>query len=499
MAGSNTAVHHGLKSGPKAAVDLSPLDLSDAPPRGWRRLLWFADKFLVVPSGKGARDPFKFAAYQKDVFRGLLPMSGKRPSQGVVSMPRGNAKSTSAAVLACYFLFADDRESLNVLCVAKDLRQAGIVWNKVRRMIELSPDLLSRTKVFADRLVVPGSNSQCIPMPSDEDALQGWEGVFLLDELHVVTEAIWNACAGADGKVPDSLVFAFSTPSVSEESVMWSLCEAARREPRKDFFFREYTSDPTHPVECEHCAMVANPAIKAGFLEKASMGKVRKTMRESEFRRVRLGQWLDRVEESYVSGSQLDAITEKRTVAPGTRVILAVDGSTTGDSTAITLATVEPVPFLDLARIWEPSKAVDDYTVPMLDVEDELRLLCVKYDVAEVLFDPWLFQRSMEVLTAERLPVVKHPQTRERMGPLTSGLYEAVANRTVAISDDPTLRTHFLNARVHDTAQGPVIRKAAKWSPNKIDAAHAALMAWGRAVHHANRPQRTFRTARTRR
>lgn len=494
MAGGNTAVYHGLKSGPKKPVLLDPIDLSDAPPRGYKRLLWFADKYLVVPSGRGAREPFKFAAYQREIFRGLLPVNGKRPSQGLVSMPRGNAKSTTAAVLAAYFLFCDDRESGNVLCVAKDLRQAGIVWNKVRRMIEMNPELLARTKVFADRLLVPGSNSQCVPMPSDEDALQGWEGVFLLDELHVVTHEIWESAAGADGKVPDSLVFAFSTPAIREDSVMWSLCAQARQDPSKDFYFKEYTSDPTHPTDCKHCIEQANPAIKAGFLERGSMAKARRVMRESEYRRLRLGQWLTAVEGSFLSTTQVDAITTEATIPDGARVVVGVDGSTTGDTTALTLASIEDVPLIDVARVWNPASEMDEaYRVPILEVEDAIRALCQRYRVEEVIFDPWLYGRTMQVLAEEGYPVVEHPQTRTRMGPLTASFYEAVANRLVAVTPDKTLRSHLLNARVLETPQGPMLRKASPKSELKIDAAVSGLMAYGRAAHLAKKRTRRGR------
>jgi phage terminase large subunit-like protein len=43
-------------------------------------------------------------------------------------MPRGNGKSTLAAALGLYGLFADQVEGAQVLCVASDERQARIVF-----------------------------------------------------------------------------------------------------------------------------------------------------------------------------------------------------------------------------------------------------------------------------------------------------------------------------------------------------------------------------------
>lgn len=487
-----------LRTGRKAAVSSDPLDLTGAPAKGWQRCAWFAETFLVVPHGYGKGEPFRLRPWQRDIIRGLFPMRGDRPSKGLLSLPRGNGKSSLSAVIALYLIFCEEEWSPVVLLCGADLRSAGIVLNMARRMVELSPELAARTKVYQDRLYVPGCDGTVQAMPSDVGALQGWRGSAIVDELHVVSPDVWESMLLATGKQENSLTLAISTPAVSEESVMWSLVKQCREEPSKDFFFKEYTSDATHETDCKHCERAANPAL-GDFLSRKSMATVRTSTRPSEYRRLRLGQWPTQVEDAYLSTTDLDAITSARVVETGTRVILAVDGSLTGDSTAITLATIETVPHLDLCRIWEPEKEAEGYVVPALDVEDEIRLLCAKYDVEEILFDPWLYSRTMEVLAGEGLPVVKHPQSRERMGPLTSGLYEAVANRLVSISESQILRQHLLNARVHETAQGPVLRKESKHSRKRIDAGISALMAWGRATHHANKPAPRRRMVSTRR
>ncbi len=58
---------------------------------------------------------------------------------------------------------------------------------------------------------------------------------------------IWESVLLAAGKQENSLTLAISTPAVSEESVMWTLVSENRETPDPDFYFREYTSDPTHP------------------------------------------------------------------------------------------------------------------------------------------------------------------------------------------------------------------------------------------------------------
>ena len=415
------AVPQGLKPGPKAARSVEPLDFTGAPAKGWKRVVWFAEKFLTVPAGHGAREPFRLRGWQIQILKGLFPMRGARPSQGLLSLPRGNGKSTLAAVLCAYALYAEDTESPQVLCVASDQRQAMIVFNAVRRMVELSPELAARTKVYGDKLVVPMNNGTLLPLPSDVGALQGWAPAFcVVDELHTVSADVWESMVGASGKVPNSLCLAISTPAVTEESVMWALVSDARENPSPDFYFREFTSETSHPTDCIHCEKVANPAL-GDFLTRKSMGAVRKTMRESAYRRLRLGQWLDTVEDQWIARSDWDLCATGEKISDGTRVVLAVDGSFNGDATAIVAVTVpdspDERPHADLLRLWEPDKEPEGYRVPIADVEQAIRDECKRLDVLEVLFDPYMWTRTMQALAAERLPIVEHPQSAQRMTP----------------------------------------------------------------------------------
>ena len=43
-----------MKAGPKAPVTAPPLDFSDLPAPGWRRIVAFAEEYLRVPKGTGA-------------------------------------------------------------------------------------------------------------------------------------------------------------------------------------------------------------------------------------------------------------------------------------------------------------------------------------------------------------------------------------------------------------------------------------------------------------
>lgn len=159
-----------MKGGPKAPVDMTPLDCSKLPAAGPKRVQAFFKTFLRVPKGEGARKPFVLRPWQLEIVRGLYPHpnTGPRPRQGLVSLPRGNGKSALAAGLALYALFADGEEGAQVLCVASDLRQAGIVFNAARRMVELNPELQRRCLIYGGdnpRIYVPATDSTLTALP----------------------------------------------------------------------------------------------------------------------------------------------------------------------------------------------------------------------------------------------------------------------------------------------------------------------------------------------
>src|SRR5690625_3668227 len=166
----------------------------------------------------------KLRKWQQDIARAMYPATGRRPRQGLVSMPRGNGKSTLAAVFALYGLFADGVESAQVLIVASDERQARIVFNAAKRMIELNSELKSRVQAFQDRIYVPNTASELRPLPAEPNALQGYDPTLMIvDELHDVTERVWESVSLAAGKRLESLTLAISTTAATDGSATWRI------------------------------------------------------------------------------------------------------------------------------------------------------------------------------------------------------------------------------------------------------------------------------------
>ncbi|MFV2143211.1 terminase large subunit domain-containing protein [Isoptericola sp. G70] len=481
-----------MKAGPKRPVTAPALTFDDLPPRGWKRVDAFAKEYLRVPKGTGAKEPFRLRKWQLDIVKGLYPQRGQRPRQGLLSMPRGNGKTGLAAVLGAYGLFADGVEGAQVLIVASDERQAGHVFRAVRRMIELEPRLEEQVQIYADRIYVPNTDSELRTLPAEPGALQGWDpSLMIVDELHVVTEAVWEAVTSAAGKRETSLTLAISTPADSPESIMWRLVEWGREGADSSFYYQEYSAPDGCALDDEKAWKIANPAL-GDFLHADALRATLKTTREPAFRRYRLGQWVGQAEGWLPWGQWDSCAAPDRLVADGERVVLAFDGSASGDSTALVGCTVGPDPHVFVVDVWA-NPGERGWRVPRGQVDQVVAAAFDRWDVVELACDPWGWRSEIESWSkrhGEKKVLEWNTAHAGRMAPATDRLYQATATEAMTHDADARMAAHVANCKAKSTPMGDLVTKDKRGSPRKIDAAVAAIVAFDRAAWHSNKSTR---------
>jgi phage terminase large subunit-like protein len=474
-----------LPKGPKAPVSAAPLDLRRLPKRGGSRCIAFCERYITVPKGTGARRRLKVRPWQREIVHGVL--DEPRPRQALVSVPAGNGKSTLAAAIGLYGLLADRVEGAQVICVASDERQARIILNTARRMVELEPALYDRVQIFKDHLLEPHTDSTFFALPADPGALQGWDpSLCIVDELHVVTDEVFEAMAARAGKRDRSLLLAISTPpKVGDDGVMRRLVDHGRGSKDPSFYFREFAAPAGCALDDEQAWATANPALDDFLHRDALRATLPPKMRENAFRRYRLGQWVS------LDGAWLPDGAWERCEAPGQQlppnaeVVLGFDGSFSGDCTALVATTVADRPHVHLVAIWEAPEGTRDWRVPVVEVEDAIRAACRRWRVLEVAADPYRWARSLELLDAEGIPVGEYPQSPARMGPATARFYSAVVDRLLSHDGSSALARHVGNAILKEDSRGARLSKEHKDSKRRIDAAVAAVMAHDRAAQLA--------------
>jgi phage terminase large subunit-like protein len=212
-----------------------------------------------------------------------------------------------------------------------------------------------------------------------------------------------------------------------------------------------------------------------------AVAHARQSMSDAEFRRAFGNQWVTGSEGWFAPGAWM-ACAKADGIPDRADVVLGFDGSFSNDSTALVAVQVGDVPHVDVAACWERLDGADEsWRVPVFEVEDAVREACRRWQVREIVCDPFRWARTYQVLEDEGLPVVEYPQSAARMVPATQRFYEAVINRTVTHSGDARLARHIGNCVIKTDSRGSRLAKDTKNSPRKIDLAVAAVMAFDRA------------------
>lgn len=481
-----------IRPGKKASVNEDPLVFGTRAV-GAERFAKFCEKFIFTPKGTGALKPMKLRPWQVELVGSVLDPK-QRPRTAGWMMPRGQGKSTLVAALGLYDLMLGE-EGASVVVAAVDERQAGIVFKTAARMVELSPELESRVQVYADRLVVPGRGATFQCLPASPKALEGLDPTFaIVDEIGVVNKDVWEVIALAQGKREQSTMIGIGTPGPDpHDSVLTNLRDYNRAHPEDEsLVWREFSAAgfEHHPADCVHCLELANPALDDFLHRDAVKALLPPKTRESTFRRARLCQFVTETTGAFLPDGKWDSLDTGEDVPAGSDVVLALDGSFNSDATGVLVATVGMAPHMDVVGLWEPPVGDPAYRVPVEEVEDVIRAAAKRWNVVEIIADPFRWTRTLQILAKEGLPVVEFPWSTSRITPATTDFYSACIGGALSHSGDKDFARHIGNAVVNESERGVRLDKSRRGSTKHIDLAACAVMAHSRATWRAMKKQK---------
>ncbi|MDX1879626.1 terminase TerL endonuclease subunit [Mycolicibacterium sp. 141076] len=215
---------------------------------------------------------------------------------------------------------------------------------------------------------------------------------------------------------------------------------------------------------------------------------------EAHFRRARLCQFVGPVEDAFLTADVWDSLDAGHSISDGAEVVVALDGSFGGahaDTTAVLLASVSARPLFQPLQVWQ-SDGSDDYRVPVLEVEDAIRDACKRFQVREVVADPFRLNRTLQVLAGEGIPISEFPHSPARLTRATTDLFTAAQNGRMSHNGSELLRRHVLAATLIESDKGLRLGKASRSrTAPKIDLAACMVMAHSRATWLASqKPKR---------
>lgn len=199
--------------------------------------------------------------------------------------------------------------------------------------------------------------------------------------------------------------------------------------------------------------------------------------------------------DSWLSRPELNAVVDlEKVVTPEDPIVVGFDGSRgrargLADATALIGCRVADG-HLFVLDVWEQPRNASSWTVPVAEVDARVREVFDAYKVVGFYADPngWTSQISeweakygarLTVKARRDAPMTYWPKGKGADVPhLVEELHNAIVNGDCTLDGSTVLMRHMLNARRRRTRSGYLLYKSYPDSPDKIDAAYAAVVAW---------------------
>lgn len=447
-----------------------------------------------------AGQPLVLRDWQKSLLDQLYARDesgGYRFQTALIGMPRKNGKSalTSAAV-ALYKLFGEGVQGGEVIVAAAEKEQARIVFGDAKRMVENS-ELADLATIYKDSIYVPSTQSVLKVVSAEAYSKEGANPhAVILDELHAHQSRdlfdVFSLAMGNRGKIAQLIAITTAgvkTDTTGQDSIAYQLYQYGQRVARGElddpnFFMAWWEAAQEADHKNPEAWAIANPGFNDLVAEADFVSAVRRTP-EAEFRTKRLNQWVN-TQMSWLPTGTWEALAAPRDLDPNAEYVVGFDGSFSGDTTVLVGCSIpqgDEKPYLFLIQAWEkPPSADDSWRVEIQEAEDAIANFCARYQVREVVCDPYRWQRSMEVLADKGIPIVEYPTTSaRRMVSACAKFYDAVTEGRLETDGDPLVTRHLTNAVTKSDNLGVRIVKENRASSRRIDAAVAAVAAYDRA------------------
>ncbi|PHM24130.1 terminase large subunit [Xenorhabdus budapestensis] len=461
--------------------------------------------------------PIILEPWQQFAFANLfgfkVKATGRRKYRSAyIQVPRKNAKSTVAAILANWFLVMENgQQDIYTAAVSRD--QARIVFDDARQMCLLSKPIKKRVAIQQHKITYPKSNSLLKPLAAKAATIEGTNpSLAIVDEYHLHPDnAVYSALELGMGARPEGILFAITTAGSNVISACKQhydyCCQILEGEEQNELLFALiYELDDEHEIDNEALWIKANPNLNISVDSAALHDTIQKARgipsQWTEMLTKRFNIWCQGetpwMGEGAWKACQLDY---DESDLKGLKCYAGLDLSSTGDITSICytfpvdnellLLTRHYLPEAQLQNPANKNRAVYRQWVQMgwirttqgdcIDydrIRDDILKDSQHFDIKLVGFDTWNATHLRTQLQGAGLDVEPFPQTYMRFSPVAKSAEVFVNRKIIRNNGDPVLDWAIANV-VMETDSNANIKPNKKKSANKIDPAIAFLMSFG--------------------
>jgi hypothetical protein len=222
----------------------------------------------------------------------------------IVSIPRQSGKSLIASILGVWGL---TMRTGQVLSLASNTEQAGIIYQRVLATILGNPELKAMFKKTTERrgIVSADGLSRYDIKPAKESSIQGYRcDTGLLDELHIWKKGMWTAINQATAASPSAYLCGITTAGDLSSETLIDLYKLGERAINGDpslerFGFFVWEAPEGSAIDAE-AVLASNPAVECGRIPLDRILGDLATIPEHEARRYRLNQFISGSSESWL-------------------------------------------------------------------------------------------------------------------------------------------------------------------------------------------------------
>lgn len=486
------------------------------------RAVAFIETMIRHCKGELSGKLFKLEDWQKDDI--IRPLFGtKHKKTGLrryrtcyVEIPRKNGKSTLGAAIALYILFADSERGAEVFSCAGDRNQASIIFNIAKSMVEMSPELFKRGKLYRNSIVNPAKGNVYKVLSSDAKLQHGHNAhAVLFDELHTQpTRELWDTMLTSTGARTQPIIMAITTAgsSKSDGNICWEVHDYADKVSKgivddDSFLPVIYAADEEDDITLEKTWIKANPnygkSIRKDYMQGEAKRATEIVSYENSFKRLHLNIWTSSVTKWISDSKWLENYEDIDIKSLENRECWGgLDLASTRDlSSFVLLFPMDNGKFVVLPYFFIPRDTI--YTRVMKDkvpyneweraglmnitegdVQDyeairiKINELREKYNIISVAFDRWNSSSLVVNLANDGLALSPFGQGFASMSSPTKELEKMVLNKDINHLNNPILRWQMSNVSLRtDPAENIKPDKAR--SSEKIDGIVAMIMALG--------------------
>ncbi|MGP9437414.1 terminase large subunit [Ewingella sp. AOP8-B2-18] len=461
--------------------------------------------------------PIELEPWQQFAFANLLGFksvaTGRRKYRSAyIQVPRKNAKSTVAAMLANWFLVMEEgQQDIYTAAVSRD--QARIVFDDARQMCLLSKPLKKRLAIQQHKMIYAKTNSLLKPLAAKAATIEGTNpSLAIVDEYHLHPDnGVYSALELGMGARPEGVLFAITTAGSNTVSACKQhydyCCQILAGEEENDSLFALiYELDEEAEVDQPEQWVKANPNLDVSVDGAALADTIQKA-------RGIPSQWVEMLTKRFNIWCQGETpwmgegawkacrADYSEDDLEGMECYAGFDLSSTSDITSVCytfpvenlvrLLTRHYIPAAQLDnpanknrtlyRLWAKEGWLRTTPGDCIDydrIRDDVLNDADRFDMKLVGFDTWNATHLRTQLQGAGLDVEPFPQTFMKFSPVAKSAEVFVNRKVIQHNGDPVLTWAVANVVMESDANAN-IKPNKKKAANKIDPAIAFLMSFG--------------------